>query len=118
MRREIFFSLVNLVLIQAFNLVYSNLCYKLTDFENCRLESEYQNSLIAKLFLFKFVNSYFSLFHIAFLNDYKAAINTSEFEQRMSHLRLQLITILVGQIFIWNFVEVVKPKVNGACVHV
>lgn len=48
-------------------MVYRKVAKRLTDWENHRTESEYENALILKNFIFQFVNSYISLFYIAFL---------------------------------------------------
>uniref|UniRef100_UPI00358F8113 anoctamin-8 n=1 Tax=Myxine glutinosa TaxID=7769 RepID=UPI00358F8113 len=45
---------------------YRKVAYWLNDLENYRLESAYEKHLIVKLVLFQFVNSYSSLFYIAF----------------------------------------------------
>lgn len=49
------------------NCFYRILAEKLTDQENHRLESSYQNHLISKLVLFDFVNNFLCLFYIAFV---------------------------------------------------
>lgn len=48
------------------NGIFMKLAVWLTHRENHRYESEYEESLIAKLFLFQFMNSYAMLFYIAF----------------------------------------------------
>ncbi|XP_069962838.1 anoctamin-8 isoform X3 [Bactrocera oleae] len=45
---------------------YYKLAVWLNDHENYRLQSKYENHLIAKVALFQFVNSFLSLFYIAF----------------------------------------------------
>ena len=59
-------ALLNLVFIVTFNAIYRKVAELLTDWENHRTESEYENSLIVKSFCFQFVNSYISFFYIAF----------------------------------------------------
>lgn len=41
---------------------------KLNDFENHSILSSYENSLIAKVFMFTFFNTFNSVFFIAFVN--------------------------------------------------
>ena len=60
-------SLINSVGIQVFNAVYNIMAVTLTDNENYRTDTQYEDSLIFKLFGFQFVNSYASLFYIAFI---------------------------------------------------
>ncbi|KAF0686061.1 Aste57867_22123 [Aphanomyces stellatus] len=58
---------LNAVQIQIMNGIYSTIAVRLNNFENHRTETEYEDNLIAKTFLFQFVNSYASLFYIAFI---------------------------------------------------
>lgn len=46
--------------------LYYKLAVWLNDKENYRLQSKYENHLIAKVALFQFVNSFLSLFYLAF----------------------------------------------------
>jgi hypothetical protein len=79
-------SLVNAFQIQFMNIVYGQLAVWLTDRENhrcvqprcvCstpilinRTDTHYEDSLIAKLFAFQFVNSYASFFYVAFIKKF------------------------------------------------
>lgn len=60
-------SILNAVQIQIFNYIYGNLATRLTDMENHRTNTQYEDSMIAKVFLFQFVNSYASFAFIAFV---------------------------------------------------
>lgn len=59
-------SLFNTLTISFFGHVYNRLAVTLTEWENHRTQSEFNRHLIIKLFAFQFVNSYTSLFYIAF----------------------------------------------------
>ena len=59
-------SVINAVQIAVFNILYQYLAHFLTNWENHRTQSAFESSLIAKTFLFQFVNSFNSLFYIAF----------------------------------------------------
>jgi hypothetical protein len=61
-----FCGFFNAVQIFVLNTVYKTVALKLNDFENHRTESEYENKLIVKVFLFQFVNSFSSFIYIAF----------------------------------------------------
>ncbi|CAK4144578.1 unnamed protein product [Aphanomyces euteiches] len=58
---------LNAIQIQVMNGIYSTIAIRLNNYENHRTETEYEDNLIAKTFLFQFVNSYASLFYIAFI---------------------------------------------------
>ncbi|RHY94480.1 hypothetical protein DYB37_006836 [Aphanomyces astaci] len=60
---------LNAVQIQVMNGIYGTIAVRLNNFENHRTETEYEDNLIAKTFLFQFVNSYASLFYIAFIKN-------------------------------------------------
>lgn len=63
-------GLVNAIQIQVMNYLYGNIAIDLTNRENHRTDTEHEDSLIAKLFMFQFVNSYASFFYIAFIKQY------------------------------------------------
>ena len=50
-------SVLNVAWVSLMNVVYSNIAVKLTDLENHRTASEYENALILKTFAFQFINS-------------------------------------------------------------
>ncbi|CAL4077774.1 unnamed protein product, partial [Meganyctiphanes norvegica] len=54
------------LVISFFDEAYTKVALWLNDMENYRLEETYQNHLITKLAVFRFVNSFLALFYIAF----------------------------------------------------
>ncbi|XP_070552213.1 anoctamin-7-like [Ptychodera flava] len=62
-------SVLNSVSIMVMGKVYEILAYKLTDWENHRTQTSYDDALIIKIFAFQFVNSYVSLYYIAFFRE-------------------------------------------------
>jgi hypothetical protein len=59
-------SAISVVAIFVFEYIYSSMSERLTAWENWRTETEHQNSLILKNFIFAFVNNYFFIFFIVF----------------------------------------------------
>jgi len=57
---------LNGVFISLTNAIYSRVAYKLNEYENHRTASAFDDALILKTFLFQFINSYVSLFYVAF----------------------------------------------------
>lgn len=49
-----------------FNYIYRKVAHTLTEFENYKTTSQFENSLITKIFLFEFINSYNAIVYIAF----------------------------------------------------
>lgn len=59
-------GLLNAVQIKIMNIIYDKLAVVLNDWENHETDNMYNDHLAVKLFLFRFVNSYSSLFYLAF----------------------------------------------------
>uniref|UniRef100_A0A803TX32 Anoctamin n=1 Tax=Anolis carolinensis TaxID=28377 RepID=A0A803TX32_ANOCA len=59
-------SIISFIIIMILNMVYEKVAIMITDFELPRTQTEYENSLTTKMFLFQFVNYYSSCFYIAF----------------------------------------------------
>mmetsp|Transcript_245 Transcript_245/g.266 ORF Transcript_245/g.266 Transcript_245/m.266 type:complete len:770 (-) Transcript_245:224-2533(-) len=104
-------GIVNAIQIQVFNIIYGKMAVKLTDWENHRTASEYEDALILKIFLFQFVNSYNTLFVLAFIQPYIDKANQIE-EDYMSILGLQLAIIFFTG-FAMNAVELGKPFIKS-----
>lgn len=60
------FGVLTAVQIEVFNFLYYKVSVRLTDLENYKTQSQYENSLIIKTYLFEFFNSYNSIIYIAF----------------------------------------------------
>jgi anoctamin-10 len=67
---NVLIPILNAVQVQVLNEQYKSLALYLNKNENHRTDTEYEDSLILKLFAFQFVNSYAALFYIAFIKEY------------------------------------------------
>ena len=76
-------SLINVLLITIFGQVYHRLTYLLVAHENHRFEEGAEDSLINKIYIFQFFNTYFSNFVYIFYN------------QSFYKLQMNLITVMV-----------------------
>ncbi|XP_042202982.1 anoctamin-8-like isoform X2 [Homarus americanus] len=83
--------------ISAFDEGYTKVAVWLNDMENYRVEETYQNHLIIKLAVFRFVNSFLSLFYIAF------------YLQDMERLKEQLAALLLTRQVVGNIRESCIP---------
>ncbi|KAK2192818.1 hypothetical protein NP493_22g05054 [Ridgeia piscesae] len=120
---------VNLVLIMALSLVYEKLAFRLTQWEMHRTQTEFENQLIFKVFLFQFVNYYSSIIYIGFFKGkfvgYPGNYNMffglrSEECQNggcLIELAQQLAVIMVGKQIINNAQELLVPKVKAYIHH-
>uniref|UniRef100_A0A0X3NPU4 Anoctamin n=1 Tax=Schistocephalus solidus TaxID=70667 RepID=A0A0X3NPU4_SCHSO len=106
-------SCINLACIFVLKLVYDRVAVVMTNLENHRTQSEYDDSLTLKLYLLQFVNYYSSIFYIAFIQGTTAAIPGDDSVAIRSsgcdggnclfQLFIQLAIIMVGKQFL-NFV--------------
>jgi len=87
------------VSILLLNMGYKQLAFKLTEFENHKTMSGFQNALIIKLVVFEFFNYNCSLFHIAF------------YKQDLAYLRYQIMMLLVVFQVVYQILETVVPSV-------
>lgn len=102
-------------------MLYSNLALRLTDFENHRTQTTYEDSLILKIFLFDFVNFYTALLYILILKQQyvKDLINSPEvttgceYDNCFTELTVQLAIIMIGKQAIGQISEVLIPFVKS-----
>lgn len=106
-------STVNAVQIMILNTMYSGMAAKLNEYENHRTDTEYEDHLIGKTFLFQFVNSYSSLFYVAFIKN-AAEGNTCKGHHGgcMDELMLALGIIFGLRLTSGNFFEVGLPWIK------
>ncbi|XP_068760647.1 anoctamin-4-like [Montipora capricornis] len=115
-------ALLNLVCINLLKFIYERLAVWLTNWENPPTETDYKDSFTYKMFLFQFVNTYSSIFYIAFFK-LNYVVGTPGNYQRLAGGRLdgcgvggclldlfiQLVIIMVGQQIIGNITEIAIP---------
>jgi anoctamin-4 len=118
-------ALINLIIIMLLTKVYHKLAIYLTNIENPRTQTEYEDSYTFKIFVFEFMNYYSSLIYIAFFKgrfyDYPGddGARKNEFFKLkgdicdpagcLSELCIQLSIIMIGKQFVNNFMEYLYP---------
>jgi hypothetical protein len=114
-------SSLNAVQIQILNLIFNKVAIKLTNLENHRTQSDYENSLILKCYVFQFINSFFSLFYISFFKTniegcmvWKGTTKKEQIkgESCADELYIQFITIFILSFF-RNIIELGIPFVTA-----
>lgn len=107
-------STVNAIQIMVMNNVYSTVAEKLNRYENHRTDTEYEDHLIGKTFLFQFVNSYASLFYVAFIKTAVEGTDSCKPEGHgcMDELMMGLGIIFVLRLTSGNFFEVGLPWIK------
>ena len=101
-------ALINAVQIQVLNAIYGSVAIYLNDFENHRTDTEYEDSLIAKTFIFQFVNSFSSLFYIAFVKPYIQDLDPCV-GSCMSELQTSLGTIFLTRLATGSILKLAIP---------
>jgi len=107
---QVIVSLINGVQIMILDNWYSKVAIRLNNRENHRTDTQYQNSLISKLFLFKFVNSYASFIYIAFVS--QPAIHEICHPSCLRMLMNNLILIFTVNLVGGNIMEVLVPFIR------
>jgi hypothetical protein len=110
-------GIMNAIIIGILNFFYGMLAEGLNDWENHKTQTEYDDKLIGKTFLFQFINSYISLFYIAYFKDRTIIFNQKDYidhclrDDCMTELAGGLGSILITRMIMGNVVEVMKPYV-------
>jgi hypothetical protein len=104
-------SLVNAVQIQVLNALYFYAAVMLNDYENHRTDTQYEDALISKTFAFQFVNSFASLFYIAFVKDYIIPLDSCR-PSCMVELQTGLGTIFLTRLLTGSLLQVSVPYIN------
>lgn len=119
-------SIINAVQIQIMNYVYSHMAVWLTNRENHRTSSAYDNSLILKLAVFQCLNSYFGLVYIAAIKNNITIAGERQYCKKnadgepdcMGELQSQLAILMLTRLLMGNFTEYLLPiilRTIGAC---
>ncbi|XP_049883686.1 anoctamin-4-like [Pectinophora gossypiella] len=120
---------INLIIIMILTRIYAKVAVTLTNMENPRTQTEYEDSYTFKIFFFEFMNFYSSLIYIAFFKgrfyDYPGddQARKSEFFKLkgdicdpvgcLSELCIQLAIIMIGKQCFNNFLELGYPKFHN-----
>lgn len=105
-------SILLAIQVQVLNYYYGDLALKLNDYENHRTDTQYEDSLIVKTFLFQFVNSFVSLFYVAFLKPFLKDTDPCNVSC-MYDLQTMLATIFITRLGLGNITEVGMPMITS-----
>ena len=99
-------GIINAVQIRIMNIVFDKIATWLNDWENHETETEYNNRLAVKIFIFRFFNSYVSLFYLSYFCE--EADNGAGKNICMDILGIQLAVIFFFSLFL-NIIEISVP---------
>jgi hypothetical protein len=111
-----YFQMINACVVEFFNSRWSIWAKWLTDFENHKTLRQYQSHLLAKSFVFKFFNSYVSLYFIAFFKGHDTIFGPKmrcRNNDCLVDLGSQLACFMFVRIFISNLFEALGPKIRS-----
>ncbi|KAJ8600325.1 hypothetical protein CTAYLR_000638 [Chrysophaeum taylorii] len=114
-------GVANTAQIMVMEYFYSSVAEYLNDREGHRSETQYEDALIGKTFIFTFVNAYASFVYTAFIKRIQAQVPGAALSSRnprlfdcvdencMSDLQTQLSSIFISRVLISNLTSVVVP---------
>lgn len=117
-------SIMNLIIIMILSKVYEKLAYVLNHWEMHRTQTEYEDNLTFKVFVFQFMNFFASIFYIAFFKGkftgypghYSKFLGLRSEECSpggcLMELAQQLAIIMIGKQVIGNVQEVLVPEIK------
>lgn len=111
---RLLFQLINSLVVESVNMAFSAVAKQLTDHENHRTDSEYESWYISKVVVFKFINSYISLYYIAFMKQNFPLFGMTmdcAHDDCMVDLSTQLGCFILVRVTLFNFVELAWPKI-------
>lgn len=112
-------SVVNALAIEIFNMLWRHIALALNTWENHRLEKQFRDALVYKMFGFQFINCYFTFFYLAFFRRHVGAIFGFDDScgggfECMVLLRTQLQVSLIINFVMGTFVEISRPLLKIA----
>lgn len=108
--------MINLCLLVVGREAYKYIAEILTNWENHRTQSEWQDGLIAKEYLFAFINNYFVLIYIAYVEPYykKDVLVAKGIHSSLDLLEFQLMVVFTMKTFGKGVVNFLKPRIKNA----
>ncbi len=103
-------SVVNTVTVLLFTFLYRAVAARLTENENHRTQTDHDDSLMVKLFVFEFINNYFMLFYVGFFKPGILFAGTKCLgDDCMAELQVQMAILFTTKTTVMQVVEVFTP---------
>ena len=88
-------ALILVIIIQVMDRIFDEVAIVLNNVENHRTETQYEDALVGKIFLFKFINSYAYVTFVAFIKPFQTSASCVEDDCYLELSHLLLILTLV-----------------------
>jgi hypothetical protein len=109
-------ALVNLVVMQVSGFLFNKMAKRLNNWENYRLQLEYDRNMVLKSFVFQFVNNYFVMFYIAYLRQVDGLLGIGKAvncdQSCLGQLQIKLFIVFTGKTYGMKTVEYGKPLLS------
>lgn len=110
---EVLANFVNIFQVTVLRASYDVISKQLNEQENCKTDTEYEDSMIIKLFAFNSVNAYAAVFYIAFV---KEAVGDGCIENScVGELGQTLLIVFGSQLFLSPFTQLIIPLFSRWC---
>merc|ERR1719359_1326054 len=110
------FQFINAIMVEFNNAQFTKTAKLMTDRENHRTDQDYQTHLLGKTMVFKFFNSYVSLYYIAFFTGHDTFLGPKlrcRHNDCMVDLSSQLVCFMIVRMIFANLFEILAPKVTA-----
>jgi len=108
---KILLGVINGLQILIYDSLFTVVSSHITDWENHRTQAHFDNFIIFKLFAFKFVNSFISLFYLAYLqNNFERTGYTND--EIIETLGVQLFILFASSLFFQNLNELLGENLR------
>jgi hypothetical protein len=108
---------LNLTIIVVYGVIYEKIAELLSNWENHKTLTEWEDSVVIKNFMFQFINNYFVLFYISYLRPFLTNCQDEtqgggEFckASDLPELQFQLLIVFTGKTLGWRAGEIITPK--------
>ena len=108
---DVISSCLTAMQIELLNYYFNKTAIRLNDAENYPTDIEYENALITKAFVFQFVNSFGSLFYVAFVKPFYA-VDVCNPATCFTELQNSLGALFMSRLFLANFIKLVVPSLE------
>ncbi|CAD8202207.1 unnamed protein product [Paramecium octaurelia] len=103
-------SILQAVSINFFNFIYNKVGQTFNVLENHKILSTYENSLVAKFTIFRFVNNFIQFFITSFLSSYFVQLKLCQVNLEIQNDCFQILSNQMTTIFLTNIISLQIPK--------